>query len=51
MPVDDPSCVGRDATADIVAFILRANGFPAGDRELPERTEILDQLAFDAVKP
>ena len=51
MPVDDPSRVGRDATADIVAFILRVNGFPAGDRELPERTEILDQLAFEAVKP
>jgi len=51
MPEDDLSSVSRQEKADIVAFILRANGFPAGDDELADRNEILDQFLFEAVTP
>ena len=45
MPEDDPSSVSRQAKADIVAFVLRVNGFPAGDAELADRTEVLMSMA------
>lgn len=48
MPEDDPSSVSRQAKADIVAFILRMNEFPAGDDELSDRIEILNQFTFGA---
>ena len=51
MPEDDPSSVSRQAKADIVAFVLRVNGFPAGDAELADRTEVLNRFAFEAVTP
>jgi hypothetical protein len=50
MPEDDPSSVSRQAKADIIAFILRANRFPAGDTELPDRIEGFNRFAFEAVK-
>ena len=49
MPEEDPSSVSRREKADVLAFILRANEFPAGDQELPDLTEILDTLTFEAV--
>lgn len=49
MPEDDPSSVSRQAKADIVAYILRMNEFPAGDDELPDRIEILKQFTFGAL--
>lgn len=33
-PLDRPGSLSRDAYVDIVAFILKANGFPAGQSEL-----------------
>ena len=51
MPQDDPSSVSRQEKADILAFILRANDFPVGDRELASRTEALDQFMFEAARP
>ena len=50
MPEDDPSSVSRQAKADIIAFILRANGFPGGDAELTDRIEDLNRFEFEAVK-
>ena len=35
MPVDRPGALGDQAYADLVAFILDANGYPSGDNELP----------------
>ena len=51
MPEDAPSSVSGQDKADIVAYILQANGFPAGDEELGARIETLNQFAFDAVTP
>ena len=35
MPLDAPGTLAGETYADIVAFILQGNGFPAGDMELP----------------
>ena len=48
MPEDDPLRLDVGEKADIVAFILRANGWPPGDRELPDRLEMLETHALDA---
>ena len=51
MPQENPSGVSRAQKADILAFVLRANGFPVGERELADRAEMLEQFMFEAVKP
>lgn len=51
MPPADPSRVTRSEKADVLAHLLRANGFPAGARELAGRVEILDQFLLEAVRP
>ena len=51
MPQADPSSVSRQEKADILAFILRENQFPVGERELAIQTEALDQFMFEAAKP
>lgn len=35
MPLDAPGSLSREAVADVVAFILRENGFPPGAADLP----------------
>jgi S-disulfanyl-L-cysteine oxidoreductase SoxD len=51
MPQEDPASVSRQEKADILAYILRVNEFPSGDTELASRTEILEQVMFEAVQP
>lgn len=51
MPQEDPSRVTRAEKADILAFMLRANAFPAGAHELPDRAAMLDQFLFEALEP
>ena len=51
MPEDDPSSVSRQAKADIIAFILRANEFPVRDTELPDRIEDLKALFMTVWRP
>ncbi len=34
MPADDPSSLEDDEYTDILAYLIQANGFPAGAREL-----------------
>ena len=51
MPQEDPAAVTRSEKADILAFMLRANEFPVGDRELPDRAAMLDQFLFEAIEP
>jgi mono/diheme cytochrome c family protein len=41
MPGDHPGLLTLQQTADVLAFILRANHFPAGDTELPPRAAAL----------
>ena len=51
MPQDDPTSLGRQEKADILAFMLEANDFPAGDAELANRTGMLAGINFLAEQP
>jgi len=51
MPADRPGTMGRQQIADILAFILSSNEFPAGETELPREVQALKQIVFKASKP
>ena len=51
MPQDNPDSLTRDQYADILAFLLKANGMPAGAKELDRRSEYLKAIGFSAAKP
>lgn len=50
MPQDKPGSLTRQQDADVVAYLLNANKFPAGKVELETQTELLKQIQFDAFK-
>ena len=50
MPADQPGRLTREQNADILAFLLSSNGFPAGAKELLTDAEVLAKIRFDAVK-
>jgi mono/diheme cytochrome c family protein len=50
MPLNDPGALNRDQYADILAFLLRTNGYPAGPRELYRRSEFLNTIRFEAAR-
>jgi mono/diheme cytochrome c family protein len=51
MPQNKPGKLSREVNADILAFMLSANQFPAGNAELPRATEVLREIRIDATKP
>lgn len=51
MPAGKPGSLSRETNADIAAFILSFNKFPAGALELPHQSEVLKQIKIDAEKP
>ena len=51
MPADDPGTLKKEQTADIVAYILGTNKFPAGKTELGSEAETLKQIKIEAPKP
>lgn len=51
MPQENPSSVTRAQKADILAFMLYVNEFPAGEHELADRTNMLEQIMFEAIQP
>ena len=51
MPQNDPATLSRDEYADVVAFLLKSNGFPAGTAALDRRTEVLATIGIQAQKP
>ena len=50
MPANDAKSLSAQEYADIVALILSANRFPAGEAELPGAPERLKQIRFEATK-
>lgn len=46
MPQDNPAKLSRDQYAVILAYILKANGYPAGQKDMDSRTEYLKAIAF-----
>lgn len=51
MPADRPGRLSREQNADILAYILSMNQFPAGNSELSAKTEILKQIRLEASAP
>jgi mono/diheme cytochrome c family protein len=51
MPPGKETSVPPATKADIVAFILQANKFPAGKTELAASTDELKAIKFEATKP
>lgn len=51
MPLDKPGSLGRETYADVLAYMLKFNGFPAGLAELDHRSEVLAGIRIDAFKP
>jgi sugar lactone lactonase YvrE len=51
MPQDAPNSLSAETYADILAYIFKTNGFPAGQKELDHRTPYLKAIAFIATNP
>jgi quinoprotein glucose dehydrogenase len=51
MPQDHPGRLSRQENADILAYVLSVNKFPAGKTELQQRTEVLKEIRFEATRP
>ena len=51
MPQDSPGALSREQVADVTAFVLSMNKFPAGTTELATQSEMLKQIKFEATKP
>ena len=51
MPQNAVGKLNRQQNADVLAFLLSANKFPAGKTELSRQTEFLREIRFEAVKP
>jgi S-disulfanyl-L-cysteine oxidoreductase SoxD len=51
MPADRPGTLSRQQMADVIAFLLRSNQFPAGATELPTEAPALRAMKFLVVKP
>jgi mono/diheme cytochrome c family protein len=51
MPQDNPGSLTRDQVADILAFLLKANGLPSGAKELDRRSEYLKAIGFSVSNP
>ncbi len=51
MPANDPGSLSNQETADIVAYILSFNQFPAGATALAADPQLESQIAITAEKP
>jgi S-disulfanyl-L-cysteine oxidoreductase SoxD len=50
MPADRPGKLNRAQNADLLAYILNFNKFPAGNTELSQQTEVLKEIQLDVYK-
>ena len=48
MPADQPNTLSSEQVADVIAFLLKMNEYPAGDEELPPDQEALEAIAIVA---
>jgi hypothetical protein len=51
MPQNAPGSLSGQQNADILAFMLSANKFPAGTTELGNQGMLLKSIKFEAKKP
>jgi hypothetical protein len=50
MPTDDPGHLSTRQSADLTAFLLSSNGFPAGPNDLPNDATALSDISLEAQK-
>jgi len=51
MPLDNPGRLSRQQNADVIAFVLKNNGWPAGAAELAADLATLKTIRIAAAKP
>jgi hypothetical protein len=51
MPADHPGKLNGDQNADVLAYMLKQNGFPAGSTAMKGDAIALKSVRFDAAKP
>ena len=51
MPPGNEGALTAQQLADITAFMLKFNGFPAGDKELSSQSMMLKSIRYDAMQP
>lgn len=51
MPQDTPGTLSRQQNADVIAHLLKAGKFPAGDKELVTDVAVLAQITFVSNRP
>jgi|SRR5690606_24939682 len=51
MPFSAPGSLAAEEYLDVVAFVLRSNGYPAGDTALVADAAIIDPVLLDAQPP
>jgi mono/diheme cytochrome c family protein len=47
MPEDDPGSLKKEEYADVIAYLLKLNNFPAGPAELPTDKEALSLITME----
>ena len=47
MPENDPGSLKAEEYVSVLAFLLRVNGYPAGDADLPTDSASLKTIAID----
>jgi len=48
MPPENPNGLPADTYRDVTAFVLRANSYPAGEKDMPADKEALDKIFITA---
>lgn len=51
MPTDTPGVYSRALVTDVIAYMLKFNGFPAGSAELSHENDALTGIRFVAARP
>lgn len=51
MPHNRPGTLSPESSADLLAYVLQFNKFPAGATELPHDTGALNQIRYESKKP
>ena len=47
MPEDNPGSLKKEEYADVIAYLLKLNNFPAGETELPIDKDALSAIVFE----
>ena len=50
MPRDTPGRLSRQQNSDVIAYLLKANGWPAGPAELPPEPAALREIRIQATR-